>query len=143
MKILFSLIASFTFLAVNAQVSADDILGKWKTDEDKSVVEIFKKGDKYFGKVVSLKEPYEEDGTEKLDKNNPDESLRSRKIKGMVLLMDFVFDDEEWEDGEIYDPESGNTYSCEMTLDGQDLLKVRGYIGFSWIGRTTEWRRVK
>ena len=86
-----------------------------------------------------MREP-NENGKPKVDKNNPDDDLKSRPLVGMELLSDFEFDDDEWEDGEIYDPESGKTYSCEMTLDG-NTLNVRGYIGVSWVGRTTEWTR--
>jgi uncharacterized protein (DUF2147 family) len=61
---------------------------------------------------------------------------------GMLLMTEFEFDgDDEWEDGEIYDPKSGNTYSCYMKFDSENVLKVRGFIGISWIGRTTYWTR--
>ena len=119
--------------------NADDVVGVWLTDGGKSKVEIYKKGDEYFGKIIWLREP-NENGKPKVDKNNPDDDLKSRPLVGMELLSDFEFDDDEWEDGEIYDPESGKTYSCEMTLDG-NTLNVRGYIGVSWVGRTTEWTR--
>ena len=123
--------------------NADDILGKWMTEEGKAHVEVYKKGDKFFGKIVWLKEPNNPDGTPKVDKENPDESLRSRGILGMELLTSFEFDDDEWEDGEIYDAESGKTYSCVISMDDKDKLNVRGYIGVSWVGRTTEWTRVQ
>lgn len=122
---------------------ADDILGKWLTDEGKAQIEVFKKGEKYCGKIVWLKEPNNDDGSPKVDKENPKETLRSRKILGMELLTDFVFDDDEWEDGEIYDAESGKTYSCVITMPNSKTLDVRGYIGVSWVGRTTSWTRVE
>jgi uncharacterized protein (DUF2147 family) len=57
-------------------------------------------------------------------------------------VWDFVYDGEGvWEDGDIYDPKSGKTYSCYMKLQSMDKLKVRGYIGISLIGRTTYWTR--
>jgi uncharacterized protein (DUF2147 family) len=63
-----------------------------------------------------------------------------------MLLKDFEFDGkDEWEDGKIYDPKNGKTYSCyiEFKDETKNLLKVRGYIGFSMIGRTTYWTRVE
>lgn len=134
-----ALVLSFMSFDTAVAQNADDIIGVWLTDGGKSKVEIYKKGEEYFGKIIWLREP-NENGKPKVDKNNPDDDLKSRPLVGMELLSDFEFDDDEWEDGEIYDPESGKTYSCEMTLDG-NTLNVRGYIGVSWVGRTTEWTR--
>jgi uncharacterized protein (DUF2147 family) len=124
-----------------AEEEADVILGEWYTDGDESVVEIYKCDDRYCGKIVWLKEPLTEDGEKKTDQNNPDESLRDREIIGLNIVENFKYDgDGEWEDGTIYDPNKGKTYSCKAKLEG-DTLKIRGYIGFSAFGRTTEWRR--
>lgn len=127
---------------VNAQ-KADDIIGTWLTEGGKSKVEVFKKEGKYYAKIIWLKTPNYEDGTPKIDKHNPDEKLNTRKVLGIEILQGLEWDDDEFEDGEIYDPESGKTYSCEAEFDGMDTLNVRGFIGFSLIGRTTVWTRVK
>lgn len=127
---------------VNAQ-KADDIIGIWLTEGGKSKVEVFKKEGKYYAKIIWLKTPNYEDGTPKIDKHNPNEKLNTRKVVGIEILQGLEWDDDEFEDGEIYDPESGKTYSCEAEFDGMDTLNVRGYIGFSMIGRTTVWTRVK
>ncbi len=129
---------------LSAQSSADQIVGKWYTEENKSLIEINKKGDKYYGRIVWLKNPNEDNGEPKLDKDNPDENLRTRPILGMEIMTGLEYDeDNEWEDGEIYDPESGNTYSCMVTLTTPDKIDMRGYIGFSLFGRTTVWTRKK
>ncbi len=141
--------AATPVLKVQAQeVKGDDILGVWLNEDKDAHIQIYKEGDKYFGKIVWLKEPIDPDtGKPKVDDKNDDESLRNRPIMGLLLLKDFVFDgDDEWEDGEIYDPKSGNTYSCYMEFpdeENKDYLKIRGYIGFSLLGRTTYWTRVK
>lgn len=126
-----------------AQNEADKVLGKWLNEEKDGKVEIFKKGDKYFGKLVWLKTPNNENGTPKLDKENPDDDLKKRPLQGLELLTDFIYDDGEWDDGEIYDPKSGNTYSCYMEFESEDVLKIKGYIGVKWIGRTTYWTRTE
>lgn len=143
-----SMVFLATLLFLGIQVSAqsykaNDILGYWFNEEKDAKVEIYEANGKYFGKVVWLKEPNEPDtGLPKLDDENSDEELQKRPIMGLLLMKEFVFDDEdEWEDGEIYDPKSGNTYSCYMKFDSKDVLKVRGFIGISWIGRTTYWTR--
>ncbi len=123
----------------------DAITGTWLTGKKDAKVKIYEQKGKYYGKIIWLKNPNYEDGKEKVDKENPDENKRKRKILGLNILKDFVYDeDNEWDDGEIYDPKSGNTYSCNIELveDGK-VLEVRGYIGISLFGRTEIWTRVE
>jgi uncharacterized protein (DUF2147 family) len=120
---------------------ADAILGHWWTEGERSVVEVYMCDDRFCGKIIWLEEPRNEDGTEKLDKNNPDPSKQSQPLIGLNLVWDFSYDKgNRWVDGKIYDPDNGKTYSFKLTLEG-DQLKVRGYIGLSLIGRTTVWKR--
>jgi uncharacterized protein (DUF2147 family) len=130
---------SFAGLAQNK----DAIMGKWINSTGEAHVDITKRGEKYFGKIVWLKEPKDEKGVTKTDVKNPDESLRSKPILGLEILKNFVFEDGKWTDGKIYDPKSGKTYSCNMTMKGNDILNMRGYIGISLIGRSETWKRVK
>jgi uncharacterized protein (DUF2147 family) len=136
-------------LSVQAQeVNGDDILGVWLNEDKDAHVDIYKEGDKFYGKVVWLKDPIDEEtGEPKLDDENEDESLRTRPIMGLMLLRDFVFDgDDEWDSGRIYDPKNGKDYKCYMEFPDEDdksRLKVRGFIGVSLLGRTTYWTRVE
>jgi uncharacterized protein (DUF2147 family) len=60
----------------------------------------------------------------------------------LVLLSNFKFDgNDKWKGGDIYDPESGKTYSSYLYLKGKNILKVRGYVGISLFGRTETWTR--
>lgn len=139
----------FLFLTLSSlssfgeEIKSEDILGYWLSEEGTAVIEVYKNEKKIEGKLVWLKVLHEGKVKEKLDDKNPDESLRSRSLLGLVNLKDFTFDDDEWEGGTIYDPKSGKTYSAKMALDGKDLLKIRGYVGISLFGRTTEWTRQK
>jgi uncharacterized protein (DUF2147 family) len=131
----------FFVLSVSAQ-KADAIMGKWLNPSGEGQVEIYKKGDKYFGKLAWIKFPNEASGKPKTDLKNPDASLRTRPELGLELLKDFTFNgDNVYENGTIYDPKSGKTYSCKMTINGKKL-KIRGYVGISLFGRTEEWTRV-
>jgi uncharacterized protein (DUF2147 family) len=121
---------------------ADAIVGEWYTEENKALVEIYKADGVYNGKIVWLKEPKKDDGSEKLDTNNPDESKRDNPIIGLNLVNGFVYQGKgKWGDGTIYDPDNGKTYSCKMQLKEENSLKVRGFIGVSLIGRTQMWVR--
>ena len=128
-------------LSVNAQ-SENSILGKWYNTEKTAQIEIKKIGAEFFGKIVWLKDPTL-DGEPIRDQNNSDPKLRKRLLVGMLLLESLKFEKGMWKDGEIYDPFSGKTYSCEVKLSNENELQVKGYIGFSFVGRTVEWTRVK
>ncbi len=144
-KVLLSLSGVLIFFPfVFAQKNADDILGKWMNEDKDAHIEITKRDHKYFGKVVWLKFPIDDEtGKPKLDEKNPDETLRSRPALGLEILTNFIFDDGRWEDGKIYDPKKGNTYSCYMKFVEAEKIKIRGFIGLSLLGRTTYWTRVK
>jgi uncharacterized protein (DUF2147 family) len=128
--------------------NAEDITGYWlvldkKTNEPKSQIEIFRNDDgKYYGRIVWLKKPLKNSQPLK-DENNPKEELRKRTILGLQILSGLEFSDDEWEDGKIYDPESGSTYKCKAWFEDNDKNKLylRGYIGFSLIGRNVQWIR--
>lgn len=123
--------------------TSDAILGKWANSSGEAHIDVSKKGDKFFGKIVWLKAPKDEKGQAKLDVKNPDANLKTRPILGLEMLKDFVYDDGKWVDGKIYDPKTGKTYSCNMNIKPNGDLNVRGYIGISLIGRSDTWKRVK
>lgn len=133
------------FLIVGGKVLADEadaVIGEWYTKDSKALVQIYKSGDVYSGKLIWLKDPKNEDGSEKFDTNNPDEAKRGQPIIGLNLVNGFVYKGKgKWADGTIYDPDNGKTYSCKMTLKDTNTLKVRGFIGVSLIGRTQVWTR--
>ncbi|MFH2096581.1 MAG: DUF2147 domain-containing protein [Bacteroidota bacterium] len=122
---------------------AGDIAGKWVTEENKSIVEVFEKDGKYYGRIIWLKEPNDDDGLPKKDTKNPSEKLRDRPIKGIVFMKGFEYKDGKWENGKVYDPESGNLYSGTLKLITIDEMDLRGYIGISLLGRTSKWTRYK
>jgi len=121
----------------------DAILGKWVNSTGEAHIDISKRNDKYYGKISWLKEPQTPEGKVKTDEKNPDASQRKKPILGLEILKDFVYEDNKWTDGTIYDPKSGKTYSCNMTLKGNGDLSMRGYIGISLIGRSETWKQVK
>ena len=119
-------------------------VGTWTNSEKKATFEIYQCGAKLCGKIVSILEPNDANGKPKTDSENPNAKLRSRPRLGMVFMEGFVYDaDNKWDDGKIYDPESGKTYSCYMKMESANQMEVKGYIGFSLIGRSQAWTRVK
>ena len=144
-KILLMLVAIVLGVARIASAQTVSPIGVWTNSEKKATFEIYKCGDKLCGKIVSLTAPNDPaTGKPKADPKNPDAKLRSRPRLGMVFMQGFKYDDDnKWDDGKIYDPESGKTYSCYMQMEGPNSMEVKGYIGFSLIGKSQAWTRVK
>ena len=139
--IMFLVMTAWLSEKVNAQHKPDAILGIWFNEEKTSKVEIFKLGSLYFAKIVWLKDPNDSiTGKPRVDDLNPDPKLQKVPLMGLVIMKNFAFNGkDEWEDGTIYDPKKGKTYSCYIRFDGSGKLKIRGYIGVSLLGRTTYW----
>ncbi|MBT29904.1 MAG: SIGNAL peptide protein [Thalassobius sp.] len=126
---------------VSLQPSADTIIGTWLNDEKSANIEIYKEDNKYFGKIVWLKEPKTPEGKTKTDVNNPDRDLRERPIVGLTIIYDLEYDDGEWIDGTVYSARQGRTANCEITIkpDGNSLEITASKFGFS---RTKIWTRI-
>lgn len=140
-----AVLSCFGLLSVKLVASGSDsnsALGLWKNED--ATFEIFDDGGKLGAKIVALREPLNPEGKEKTDIHNPDASKHGRPIIGIVFMTGFTTAGlGKWEHGTIYDPKTGNTYSCNMELQGPDRINVRGFIGISLIGRTDVWTRVR
>jgi len=136
-----ALVLNFTVTAAFAN-NPDKVLGVWVTQDSDSKVEIFKKDNKYYGKIVWLKTPMD-NNKPVVDKFNPKEKLKTRPVLGLVVLNDLKYNDNEWEDGKVYDPKTGKTYDCKMWIDEKDnsIIHIKGFIGFSLIGKEVKWKK--
>ncbi|GEJ46075.1 MULTISPECIES: DUF2147 domain-containing protein [unclassified Chryseobacterium] len=142
LKILFVLMLTFAGRTF-AQDKADAILGKWESDKKDVKMEIFRQGDKYYGRYLWGNQIVEKDGvTSKKDTKNPDVKLRSRDLIGMTSLTGLTWDGEEYVDGKIYNAPSGDTYKCKAWIkDGK--MNLRGFMGVSLLGKTATFHRIK
>jgi uncharacterized protein (DUF2147 family) len=146
LAILISTIVSFRpALRPVAADNPDAVVGTWLNGTKRGHVQIYKQGDKYFGKLIWLKEPNDPATNKpKIDNKNPDAKMQSRPLMGLNIMTNFEFDGGNvWDEGKIYNPEDGKTYSCKMTLKDPNTLDVRGYVGISLIGKSQTWTRVK
>jgi uncharacterized protein (DUF2147 family) len=139
-------IIGFLFFTSVASIKwvGNDICGIWWNKDKDAKIKIYSSYSKYFGQIHWLKNPLDSvTNKPKLDKNNPDEEARKRPIMGLLILKNLVWDDgdQEWDDGDIYDPKSGNTYSLTCTLKDKNTMELRGYLGISLLGRTDTWMR--
>lgn len=143
MKKLFLIVSCFIGLTAFANTNPDDIVGIWLNANGQGQIQIYKEGDKYFGKLYWLKEPNGPKGNPKLDVNNPDPQQKNKPLLGSLILRNFKYANGEWKSGRIYDPQNGKDYECYIKLKDPKTLSLRGYIGISLLGRTEVWTRVK
>ena len=143
MKKILSVLVGCMMLFGLTQIAQADVSGIWLTVGGKSHVEISNcDGDKFCGKIIWLKEPNDKNGSPKKDINNRDDNKKDRAILGINLLKGLEKSGEnEWEDGYIYNPEDGETYSSEMKMINADTLEVKGCVLF--ICKEQIWARVK
>lgn len=125
-------------------VQAQTIIGKWKSFDDKtgelkSIVEIFERGSKIYGKIVKTFPKPGADADPICTKCPTNDERFNKKIIGMEIMKGLVKDGDEYEDGHILDPEIGKIYRCKIWLEGEEV-KVRGYLGPFY--RTQTWQRV-
>jgi uncharacterized protein (DUF2147 family) len=139
------LMTIFSFDAFAIEVKSDDILGIWLIEENgESVekIEIYKKGDSYFGKIKWLKAQDESDGVV-VDRKNRSDELKTRPLLGLEFMIDFKFDGKDsWSDGKLYAYRKGRTVSPKFTLIDENHLNIQVKIlfikkSFSWIRVTT------
>ena len=137
-------VALVALTTVSALAQKFSPIGIWTNADQKATFEIYQCGTKLCGKIATLREPTDANGKLKADPENPDPKLRSRPRLGMVFMQGFAYTEgNKWDNGQIYDPESGKTYSCYMKMQNANTMEVKGYIGFSLIGRAQTWTRVK
>lgn len=135
-----SLLFSLFFICFIA--NAQSPIGTWKTIDDetkqaKSYVQIYEKNGLLYGKIIKLLTKVDHD-----ECKNCKGVLKNKPLIGLEIMSKMKKEGDEWVDGTIVDPKSGKEYSCKFSLEGKDKLKLRGFIGFSLIGRTQYWYRV-
>ncbi len=137
------LLILFLIVSATNTMAQKTVTGRWKTIDDntgeaKSIIEIFERGGKVYGKVIKILDPAAEPDPV-CDKCPGDDPRFNKKIIGMEIIQGLVKDDDEYSEGTILDPEPGKIYRCKLWLEGEDLM-VRGYWGPFY--RTQTWKRV-
>ena len=145
-KLLALLLLVLPLSAISQTVAAQNTpVGTWTTIDDKthkpkSVVEIYlAKDGSLAGRVTEILQS-DRGPNPVCDKCSGDR--KDKPVKGMVILWGIRQKGDTWEGGQILDPKNGKTYSVKVTpVDGGKKLDVRGFMGFSMLGRTQTWVR--
>jgi uncharacterized protein (DUF2147 family) len=120
-------------------------VGQWKTIDDatgrvESLVVIREEHGKLYGQIEKLIDP---------DPRDPDPRCvhcegvtKDKPLIGLRILWDLRKDGQQWSGGKVLDPDSGKVYRCYIAVEGGGKkLRVRGFVGFSLLGRTQYWLR--
>lgn len=137
------LLILITVLIGNYTYAQDEILGKWLPADKLGHIEIFKENNKYYGKIVCVKNPINpKTGKHWQDSNNPIKAKRKRTIIGIKMMFDFEYDEtnKKFINGKLYDVRTGKTYEGKMWIENDKLI-LRGY--WFWFYKTEKWEKVK
>lgn len=123
-----------------ANKNTDAIIGKWMNTEDNNLeVEVYKSGNEYKAKIIWFDDTDDKARpmAERCDTKNPDKTLRTRKIIGLEVMHGLVYneDDDEWQDGRIYDASTGKEWNAKAWINKDGYLKVRGYWHLEFLGQ--------
>ena len=141
------LVTLILLCSVSLALAGGSPVGKWKTIDDKtkkekSIVEIYEANGKIYGKIVQLLQ--EKDGGASKLCTKCTGSDQNKPMIGLVIVKGLTADGDEYTGGTIMDPNDGKVYKCKMeVVEGGNTLKVRGFLGFSLLGRTQVWHKVK
>ena len=141
MKQLLVFLYAMVSLSISAQNNPDDILGKWVNEDATVRIEIFKTNHTYNSKIIWLASPNNGNGELKLDKNNPDNTLRNKPILGLVIIngLEFSTNNSMWINGKIYIPEKGKTANCNIKLSNKNEFSIS--VSKSIFSTTKKWQR--
>ena len=108
--------------------AADGAKGTWRLSNGKVTVKVLPCGDGLCGRVVALRKPRDDKGRPRLDKENPNPALRRRPVIGLTILSNMKPQGDGYWTGTIYNPDDGNTYSSNMTLQNANTMRVKGCV---------------
>lgn len=145
----YSVFGAFLFILFTSRVAAqnkqDAIVGKWMSTEDNLLVQVYKCSNDFKAKVLWFDDTDDKSNpyNTRTDSNNPDNTLRRRKILDMEVLHGLTYNAKEdrWEDGRIYDSKSGRTWDASAWITSDHVLKVRGFWHFEFLGETVKFKK--
>ena len=130
------------FLSFLFALQTPSVEGTWINIDDetgvkKSEITLYVEKGKLYGRIERLLLPEDQgkicSNCKGKDKDQP--------IEGLIIVKGLSKDGNEWTDGDILDPANGKSYDCTIKLDDANTLNVRGFLGFSFLGRTQIWQR--
>lgn len=133
----------FTITGFKTSNPARQVVGVWESEEKNLQIEMFEENGEFAGRMIYFKCSSQEIMQTSKDTENPKKHLRSRNLLGLTLVTKLDYQgDGVWDDGKIYDPNSGNTFEARIQLIDQNTAVVRGYWKYRWLGRSMIFKRL-
>lgn len=133
----------FIITGFDTTAPANRLIGVWESEEKNLQIQMFDDNGHFAGKMIYFKCSSDDIMRNSVDSENPDKALINRKLLGLKLVDKLSYQgDNVWDNGKIYDPNSGNTFEARIQLIGPNTAIVRGYWKFRWIGRSMVFNRI-
>ena len=130
-------------LALPATAQTTTPVGVWLHPDKRIEIEIAPCGDRFCAKIVWFKRPNGDDGLPLTDVKNKDLALRTRPLLGLNVLQNLRANGENnWADGEVYNPDDGANYRAQMSIDNAGNLRIRAFVLLPLLGHTLIWTPV-
>ena len=126
MRIRQSLAVALLILSGCGSALAADPSGTWLTQGGNSRIRVADCGGALCGTIIWLKEPNDETGKPKTDKNNSDAAKRSRPLMGVQIVLGMKPARAGKWTGQVYNAEDGKTYTGNITYSGGNSLQMQG-----------------
>ncbi len=127
------------------QGQAQSAAGVWRTVDDKTgqpkgEVRVFEQNGRWFGQITRVYDS--KDAQSRCDDCH--DERKGQPVVGLLIVRNMTLANGEYSGGDILDPDTGKVYRCKFRLEeGGNKLVVRGFIGFSLLGRTQTWTRMQ
>jgi uncharacterized protein (DUF2147 family) len=120
------------------------IVGVWESEEKNLQIEMFEDNGHFAGRMIYFKCSSDSIMQTSTDIENPDKRLTGRRLLGLKLVTKLSYQGKGvWDDGKIYDPNTGYTFETRIHLTGPNTAIVRGYWKYRWFGRSMAFNRIR
>ena len=139
------LMGTMALLAQGLNEKADNILGNWRATRggEVSKVKVSRSADgTYMAQVYWVEVDKDKNGNKKLDRKNPDKSLRNTPCDQIVLIQGLKYNAEkkQWDGTEVYDPTKGIRAKCVVRFEDDGRLRIKGSI--LGISQSAYWEKL-
>jgi len=136
-RLSFGLLIGFTL--ISSPAIAGDPTGTWQSADGDVKMKVSRCGENICGNIAWLKNPNDDGGKPKTDKNNADPNKRSRPIMGSAVILPMKSDGADKWSGQVYNAEDGKTYNGSFILAGASKAELKGCVAI--ICKTKVWTR--
>ena len=133
MSIRIIILLFFCNICQSQTVNADLIVGDWMDEKKEVLVRCYKENGKYYGKTIWV---------ENLKERGKPLPANEQHWINMVVMKDFVFDKDEWNNGKIYVPKTDKTYTAYVKAISNNIIKVTGFVWFRFLSESQIFIRV-